>query len=106
MDVPDEVIDDCYVSFFDLPKALIRDCIYDTILVKRMEVEVAEELEVFCHIINHECAKVILCPTPKMLLFRGHGYHVFLQDQLCSFPCVNGFWCMCWVSFVQVNLYI
>ncbi|PKA64855.1 hypothetical protein AXF42_Ash011457 [Apostasia shenzhenica] len=28
MDVPDEVIDDCYVSFFDLPKALIRDCIY------------------------------------------------------------------------------
>ncbi|PKA56962.1 hypothetical protein AXF42_Ash002266 [Apostasia shenzhenica] len=55
MDIPDNIIHDCKM-FYDLPKELIRDCIYDTIIVKRKEVEAGKELEVLRHIVNHECA--------------------------------------------------
>ncbi|PKA59633.1 hypothetical protein AXF42_Ash018100 [Apostasia shenzhenica] len=56
MDVPDKFICDCKL-LFDLPKELIRDCIVDTIMVKRKEVEAGKELEVFHHIVNHECVE-------------------------------------------------
>ncbi|PKA67194.1 hypothetical protein AXF42_Ash004686 [Apostasia shenzhenica] len=54
--IPDEVINDCK-EVFDLPKELIRDCIYDTIIIKWKEDEVKNELEALHHIIGHKCAQ-------------------------------------------------